>query len=120
MLRHLVRGLCRSTGGLTLVASAIGVLAGVEYFMSSRSAQQQPVERKRTNPVPAARVDYFTIRRTRFELGYTYWILQGFGKHKCFVLCDTWQEAMNEATLRLKTAPAPEEQLEAVAVGASF
>ncbi len=49
-----------------------------------------------------SRVCYFRIRRTKSELGYTFWILQGFDKHKCFVLFDTWQEAIDEANLRLR------------------
>jgi hypothetical protein len=43
----------------------------------------------------------FSIKRTRSEVGYIYWILQGFGNHKCFVLCDTWEEAMEQAKTRL-------------------
>jgi hypothetical protein len=47
----------------------------------------------------------FSIKRTKSELGYTFWILQGFGRHKCFILCDTWQEAIEEANRRLGAAP---------------
>jgi hypothetical protein len=43
----------------------------------------------------------FSIKRTKSELGYVYWILEGYGKHKCFVLCDTWEEAMEQAQSRL-------------------
>ena len=43
----------------------------------------------------------FSIKRTKSEVGYVYWILEGFGKHKCFVLCDTWEEAMEQAKARL-------------------
>jgi hypothetical protein len=50
---------------------------------------------------PTRAAPHFRIRRTKSELGYTFWILQGFAKHKCFVLCDTWQEAIDEANLRL-------------------
>ena len=49
-----------------------------------------------------SRVCYFRIRRTRSELGYTFWILEGLDKHKCFVLFDTWREAIDEANLRLR------------------
>jgi len=49
-----------------------------------------------------SRVCYFRIRRTKSELGYTFWILEGLDKHKCFVLFDTWQEAIDEANLRLR------------------
>ncbi len=43
----------------------------------------------------------FSIKRTKSEVGYVYWILEGYGKHKCFVLCDTWEEAMEQAKNRL-------------------
>jgi hypothetical protein len=29
-----------------------------------------------------------------------YWVLQGHGEFQCFVLFDTWREAMDEATRR--------------------
>ncbi len=45
----------------------------------------------------------FSIKRTKSEVGYVYWILEGFGKHKCFVLCDTWEEAMEQAKTRLES-----------------
>jgi len=45
----------------------------------------------------------FSIKRTKSEVGYVYWILEGFGKHKCFVLCDTWEEAMEQAKARLES-----------------
>jgi len=48
------------------------------------------------------RTDYFTIKRTRSELGYTYWVLQGHGKFASFTLFDTWREALDEANTRLK------------------
>lgn len=43
----------------------------------------------------------FSIKRTKSEVGYVYWILEGYGKHKCFVLCDTWEEAMEQVKNRL-------------------
>jgi len=51
---------------------------------------------------PSNRADrQFSIKRTKSEVGYVYWILEGYGKHKCFVLCDTWEEAMEQAKTRL-------------------
>ena len=66
------------------------------------------VETQKTAP-PAALVRsamnrgdrQFSIKRTKSEVGYVYWILEGYGKHKCFVLCDTWEEAMEQAKARL-------------------
>lgn len=119
MLRHIVQGLCTNTGGRRLVASAIGVLAGVECLLSSR-----PKERRRPAvPVHRAvakapeRTHYFTIRRTTSDLGLTYWVLQGFGCYQGFTLLDTWQEAMDEATTRINSQAISEEPF-AVLAGA--
>jgi hypothetical protein len=43
----------------------------------------------------------FSIKRTKSEVGYVYWVLEGYGRHKCFVLCDSWEEAMEQAKARL-------------------
>lgn len=56
-----------------------------------------------SKPRPAVRC--FRIKRTKSELGFTFWILEGLGKHKCFVLFDTWREAMDEACRRLLQEP---------------
>jgi len=52
-------------------------------------------------PAPNRTDRQFSIKRTKSEVGYVYWILEGYGKHKCFVLCDTWEEAMEQAKTRL-------------------
>ncbi len=127
MLWQIFRSVCRNAGGLVLVAGAIGVLTGVEHLMSApgkkpkpQVAKPKPVFIQEQSPAPIAlpRTDYFDIRRTKFALSYTYWVLQGHGKHSCFVLLDTWREAMDEAALRLKNASAAaEDQLVAVTVG---
>ncbi len=65
----------------------------------------EPPKALPTTPVfrsPLHRSDrQFSIKRTKSEVGYVYWILEGFGKHKCFVLCDSWEEAMEQAKTRL-------------------
>jgi len=111
MLQTLVRGLCRNSGGVILVAGAIGVLAGVEHFMSRRALVEpravSQVKRKRPG-MPMA-LDRFSIRRTKSELGYTYWVLQGYGTYNGFTLFDTWQEAIDEVQRRTSHFPAVEE-----------
>ncbi len=54
---------------------------------------------------PAERADktrrnYFSIRRTKSELGYVFWVLHGHGEFQCFVLFDSWREAIEEAIRR--------------------
>ena len=68
--------------------------------------------------VVATTVDRFSIRRTRSELGYTYWVLQGHGKYNGFTLFDTWQEAIDEAQRRISRSSYLVESLVAVSVGA--
>jgi hypothetical protein len=98
MLRRVFRGLSKNPAGLTLIAGAIGVLTGVERLMS----------KKRSTKPLRPRTDYFEIKRTKSDVGYTYWVLHGFGRYSCFALFDTWREAMDEAVLRLqRTAVIP-------------
>ena len=106
MLQNVFRGLCRNPGGVILVAGTIGVLAGVKHFMS-RPAAAQPRVRARSQtlrPRLTRTLDRFTIRRTQSELGYTYWVLQGYGQYTGFTLFDTWQEAVDEFNRRTQTA----------------
>lgn len=101
MLRHLVRGLCAKSSGRTLVACAIGVLAGVECLLAKELAPLRAPSRRVPVRRAVPRTDYFQIRRSRFDLGYTYWVLQGFGCYRGFALFDTWREAMEEAEARI-------------------
>lgn len=86
-----------------LVAGAIGVLAGVERFLSKGSfGVPAPSNDFRRQELSAPkRVDRFVIRRTRSDLGYTYWVLQGYGCFRGFTLFDSWAEAIEEAEQRL-------------------
>ena len=98
MLQNLVRGLCRNAGGIILVAGTIGLLTGVKQLMAAPPAVRRKERSTRYKYDHA--IDRFTIRRTQSELGYTYWVLQGFGKYRGFTLFDTWQEAISEVERR--------------------
>ena len=89
-----------------MIAGAVGVLTGVEHMLSARQSGKPRKPRAEAAPsaVPAVRSCCFKIRQTRSEVGYVYWVLQGFGKHRCYVLHDTWQEAMDDAAARMKAA----------------
>ena len=107
MLQNIFRGLCHNSGGVILVAGAIGVLAGVKQLLSG-SAVTQPSSRIRTprqTPGMPKTLDRFSIRRTQSELGYTYWVLQGHGEYSGFTHFDTWQEAVDEMKRRTMSAP---------------
>ncbi len=112
MLRYVLRGLRRNSSGLTLIAGAIGVLTGVERLMSTRV---KTIVREVPRPEPVLetavpRTDYFKISRTQSELGYTYWVLQGFGRFRSFALFDTWQEAVEEAARRTECREVRQEE----------
>src|SRR3954470_15229219 len=92
--------------GIHLIAGAVGFLAGLQQLLSARdrrtcgggpSPLPSAVPASATESGQEKRRDYFSIRRTKSELGYVYWVLQGHGEFQCFVLFDTWREAMDEA-----------------------
>jgi hypothetical protein len=95
--------------GMHLIAGAVGVLAGLQYLLSpkGRVPSGSDTVRPRAAPqqsgpeLPARKRDYFSIRRTKSELGYVYWVLHGYGEFQCFVLYDTWREAVEEALRRV-------------------
>ena len=107
MFQNVFRGLCRNPGGVVLVAGAIGVLAGVKHFMSGIALPQSPLvlRPERKHPGMPKPLDRFTVRRTQSELGYTYWVLQGYGSYTGFTLFDTWQEAIDEIQRRTRKLP---------------
>ena len=85
------------------------MLAGLQHLLSGRDrtkAAPESVPRgaeasSDAKEDKARRRDYFSIRRTKSELGYVYWVLQGYGEFQCFVLFDTWKEAAAEASRRV-------------------
>jgi hypothetical protein len=80
----------RLVAGIFVVTSTLLLAAGVIVILVGRRRKPKRVERP------------FSIKRTKSEVGYVYWILEGHGKYKCFVLCDSWQEAIAEAQRRLQ------------------
>jgi hypothetical protein len=110
-MRRLLGSLIKTTGALVLAASVVGVLIGVERLLTRRARREPEADRPKLLPKPLQLCSSspssqrpFSIRRTKSEVGYVYWILKGYGEHKCFVLCDTWQEAVEQAKIRLEAA----------------
>ena len=106
----LINGLSRHRTGIALLSGAATLLEGVERALSTR-----PAVPRTPDPVPAlekpCRTSYFTIKQTRSELGYVYWVLQGFGCYQSFALFDTWREAMDAAQARVEASRAEEKRL---------
>lgn len=106
----------RVFGGLFIAAGAVvlavGVLACAEKLLSgsNKRGRRSGQEKAPSVPQPAAASHIaaetkpernFSIKRTRSEVGFVYWILEGHGKYKCYVLCDSWAEAIETAKSRM-------------------
>ncbi len=113
MRRLLNRMFAKST--LVLAASAAGLLVGIKQLLTPKRICYV---RAVAAPDPPKADRHFSIKRTRSEVGYVYWILEGYGQYKCFVLCDSWDEAVAQAKARLageEMAPTTEGVLTAAA-----
>jgi hypothetical protein len=94
LFKRLIGGLARNRSGIVLLTGAAAVLSGVERVMGGHRAIVDP----KPNLTPG---DRFRIYRTNSEIGYTYWVLQGFGTFSCFALFDSWEQAIQEANRRV-------------------
>jgi hypothetical protein len=115
-MKSLFGGFLYATGA---VALAVGVLAGLERLLENPSSSRRQGQANNTPAVaesedetaaldsaatlaPKADAERnFSIKRTKSEVGYVYWILEGYGKYKCFILCDSWDEAVAQAKAKL-------------------
>jgi hypothetical protein len=107
--KSLVNALAKRRGGIWLLDGIASVLVGVERLMTvpAKPAVLRPQSAREPAACqkPAARANFFSIKRTKSELGFTFWVLQGHGAYPSFELFDTWAEAMFAAESRL-LAPA--------------
>lgn len=107
-LNHVVSAFARRRSGALVLGGIAAVLDGVERLMApSRMRRTEPVKDQAT-PMARnrSRNDFFTIKRTQSDLGFTYWVLQGHGVFASFELFDTWSEAVSGAQARLAAAGA--------------
>jgi hypothetical protein len=103
LLRRLARSVLVTSGAVVLVVGVTAALVMLDHLRHSAPVRKTPSQRPKT-VVKGERSDYFEVRRTRSELGYTYWILKGHGAFQCFELFDTWKEAVTEASVRSERA----------------
>ncbi len=105
MFKGIVGGLLMATGALVLAAGVVGLIVVVERLLDNRERDRDKEPRPSSpETAPLARPKaqpHFSIKRTKSEVGYIYWILEGHGKYKCFVLCDSWEEAIEQAKSRM-------------------
>ena len=110
-MKRLLTSLASRRSGLKVLGGVTAVLTGVERLMSAKRAQRSPLSSRivaidsclssAAVSAPAPRQNYFTIRQTRSDVGFCYWVLQGFGCYQGFTLFDTWAEAAAEADRRV-------------------
>ena len=100
-LFRLLSGVRKHPIGLLLVAGAVGVLVAVQRLIETQTVHAESGSPSHSNPHRHGS-DYFRIRRTKSEIGYVYWVLQGYGQFRCYELYDTWREASDEAVRRVE------------------
>jgi hypothetical protein len=121
-LKGLISGMARTRSGLTLLSGVTNVLVTVERLLSNRVKTDPAVAPSASVAVPLReRVQstrqregrsFFRVSQTRSDLGYTYWVVQGFGCYQSFALFDTWAEAIAEVNRRLASVPEQQTQEE--------
>ena len=117
-LRRFLNGICTTSTGLRVIVGAVGVLTTVHRLMqaSASPCDDRPASAEPQSIPAPGRTHYFQIRRTQSDLGCAYWVLQGFGKFRCYELYDTWREASDEAHRRFEAKLEVEEFAMAIAV----
>jgi hypothetical protein len=111
VFKRLIHSFSRHRSGIVLLSGAAALLSGVERALAPRTASDRP---RSQTPLPNAQpvqtpaadpsADGFKIYRSKTDLGYAYWVLQGRGCFQSFSLFDTWEQAMQEAERRLAVA----------------
>ena len=102
-LGNIFRALCIAAG---IAAAAAEV---IRRGAKQKSKMASP-ERCKPDPHPAAAGkgrDYFSITKSRGHVNPK-WVLQGFGRFECFLLFDSWREAMDQACFRIENLATPE------------
>ena len=104
-LKNFVRVLAKRRGGARVLGGIAAVLVGVERLMTPShkraTERRQAVAGHGATVKPVVRSNFFSIRQTKSEFGYTYWVVQGHGVYASFELFDTWPEAMAAVEARL-------------------
>lgn len=114
LFRRVLRDLLTASSAVLLVAGAHAIAArrrraarSVEEAGSEKPACRNPgvatAQTSRPSEVHATRNDFFEITRSRSKDAKRKWVLQGFGRYQCFLLFDTWQDAMDQATFRIES-----------------
>lgn len=97
-MKRLIRSMASTRGGLALLGGMTMVLVGMERLLTTRTVVAPLPQTPRRGPDAHC----FRISQTRSDLGYVYWVAQGFGCYRSFALFDTWAEAMEHVNSVLR------------------
>ena len=114
---RILRGLMVASGAMACMAAAVafagrrsrrGLVNPGKCESAARTASSARLEGKALSAemplsVDGRRRDFFSLTRSRSNDSLPRWVLQGFGRHQCFLLFDSWQEAMDQANFRVES-----------------
>jgi hypothetical protein len=97
---RVLRGLIVGSGALIMAATVVAIATRNRRadFKKRFACKCESGETEPAPPVHRQRGDYFQITRSRGKGSKQKWVLQGFGRYQCFLLFDSWREAMDQAT----------------------
>ena len=117
---RILRGLIVASGAMVCVAGAIafagrrsrrglvdpGRCGCAAQNASSANLEWKPPLDEKSVHIVQQRQDFFSLTRSRSKDSLPRWVLQGFGRHQCFLLFDSWQEAIDQANFRVESLAA--------------
>ena len=93
MTGRLLRGFFIASGALLCMAGAVALSKRRNRPMSAKTTPAHSQSK---------RSDFFSLTRSRSKDPCPKWVLQGYGRYTCFLLFDSWEEAMRQANFRLE------------------
>ena len=114
----MVRAALLASGTAVLVASALALRSKAKTQRTAahgaccKSASPGMADQQKSTAAPR---EHFRISRVRSNTGPQQWTLEGHGRYQCFLLFDTWAQAVEQATFRLEHLNADGAELLAVA-----
>jgi len=99
-LGQVLRGLAIVSGALLVLTSAMVAVSTKRRGLRSNKACPSPGS---YGPEAVGRRNYFEITKSRGVVEQAKWVLQGYGCYQCFLLFDSWHEAMEQASFQLES-----------------
>ncbi len=83
-----------ASGALLCIGGAVALSRLLNRQACVKSTQTQSLTQRN---------DFFSLTRSRSKDPSPKWVLQGYGRYSCFLLFDTWKEAMRQANFRVES-----------------